>query len=90
MSERLTLALDAMGGDHAPAMVVRGAEIARTRYPQVDFIFFGRESEISPLLDRMKKLKAVSSIVHTDEAVSSDDRPSVALSQVVLHALGAG
>ncbi|MGM0560213.1 MAG: phosphate acyltransferase PlsX [Pseudomonadota bacterium] len=79
MSERLTLALDAMGGDHAPAMVVRGADIARTRHPQVDFIFFGRESEISPLLERMKKLKAVSRIVHTDEAVSSDDKPSVAL-----------
>ena len=31
--DRIVLALDGMGGDHAPRVVVDGADIARERYP---------------------------------------------------------
>ncbi len=75
----MTIALDAMGGDAAPGMVIRGASIARERYPEVDFLIFGRESEIGPHLDKLADLKAVSTVVHTDDMVSSEDKPSVAL-----------
>ena len=79
MSDRLTIALDAMGGDAAPRVVVSGANIARRRYPQVEFLMFGREIEIAPLLDRMKRLKAVTTFVHTDDVIGADDKLSVAL-----------
>ena len=79
MSARLTIALDAMGGDTAPQMVVRGANIARQRFPDVDFLMFGREEEIEALLDRMKQLREVTTVVHTDDVVLSDDKPSAAL-----------
>ena len=59
MRGRLTIALDAMGGDSAPQMVIRGADIARLRFPQVDFLMFGREEEIEGLLDKMKHLREV-------------------------------
>jgi len=75
----MTIALDAMGGDDAPGMVIRGADIARERYPEVDFLIFGRESEIGPFLDKLTSLKAVATLVHTDDIVSSGDKPSVAL-----------
>ena len=75
----MTIALDAMGGDAAPAMVIRGANIARQRYPDVDFLMFGREPEMTPILNQLGKLKAVTTIVHTDDVVRSDDKPSVAL-----------
>ena len=75
----MTIALDAMGGDAAPAMVVRGANIARQRYPDVHFLMFGRESEVAPLLNKLGKLKAVTTMVHTDDVVRSDEKPSVAL-----------
>jgi glycerol-3-phosphate acyltransferase PlsX len=75
----MTIALDAMGGDAAPAMVIRGANIARQRYPEVDFLMFGREPEMTPILNQLGKLKAVTTIVHTDDVVRSDDKPSVAL-----------
>jgi glycerol-3-phosphate acyltransferase PlsX len=68
-----------MGGDAAPRMVVSGANIARRRHPQVDFLMFGREEEVGPLLGRMKRLKAVTTLVHTDDVVGSDDKPSAAL-----------
>ena len=68
-----------MGGDAAPQMVVRGAEIARQRFPLVDFLMFGREEEIEGLLDSLKHLREVTTVVHTEEVVSSDDKPSAAL-----------
>ncbi|MHA1151493.1 MAG: phosphate acyltransferase PlsX, partial [Alphaproteobacteria bacterium] len=79
MSDRLTIALDAMGGDAAPRMVITGANIARRRHPRVDFLIFGREAEVAPLLGRMKRLQAVSTFVHTDDVVGSEDKPSIAL-----------
>ena len=79
MGDRLTIALDAMGGDAAPRMVVRGANLARRRHPDVRFLMFGREGEVRPLLDRLKRLKAITTLVHTDDVVSSDEKPSVAL-----------
>ena len=79
MTDTLTIALDAMGGDAAPGVVIKGANIARQRFPQLQFLLFGRESEIRPVLGRMKKLESVSTIVHTDSVVLSDEKPSAAL-----------
>ncbi len=79
MRGRLTIALDAMGGDAAPQMVIRGANIARQRYPQVDFLMFGREGEITAVLAKMKRLRDVTTVVHTEDVVRSDDKPSSAL-----------
>ncbi len=70
-----------MGGDNAPSIVVRGANMARRRYPGVRFCLFGDESRIAPLMHRMLKLRSVSVIEHTKDAVASDDKPSLALRQ---------
>jgi phosphate acyltransferase len=79
VSDRLTIALDAMGGDSAPRMVVSGANIARRRHPQVNYLMFGREADVAPLLSKMPRLKAVTTLVHTDDVVGAEDKPSVAL-----------
>jgi phosphate acyltransferase len=79
MSKTLTIALDAMGGDHGPEIVVPGAALAAERHPGFSFLFFGDQAKISPLLDKHSKLKAVSQINHTDVAVAMDDKPSQAL-----------
>ena len=68
-----------MGGDAAPRMVVSGANIARRRYPQVEYLMFGRESEVAPLLDKMAQLKEVTKLIHTDDVVGSEDKPAAAL-----------
>jgi phosphate acyltransferase len=79
VSQRLTLALDAMGGDEAPGMVIDGAEIARVRFPSVDFLVFGDEKRIRPLLDRHRVLAERVTLHHTDDVVKNEDKPSVAL-----------
>ena len=79
MSEPITIALDAMGGDHAPDMVVRGANLARSRFPDAHFVLFGDETKVKPLLARLPKLAKVCTIVHTDQVVGGEDKPSIAL-----------
>ncbi len=81
MSQEIILALDAMGGDQAPDMVMKGANIARVRHPDLRFILFGDEAKIAPLLRRFKKLAAVCTVQHTNETVLSDDKIAVVLRQ---------
>src|SRR3954454_2133813 len=68
-----------MGGDRAPAMVLRGAEIALERHPGARFLLFGNEAQIAPLLAKLPRLAAAASVHHTDEAVLGDAKPSIAL-----------
>jgi len=86
-----------MGGDKAPGMVFKGANIARVRYPNVRFVFYGREKVISKILNRFKRLKAVSTIHHAEEVVEGNDKPMTALRRrrnssmrLALDAVGAG
>jgi glycerol-3-phosphate acyltransferase PlsX len=79
MTRPVRIALDAMGGDHGPTVVVPGAEIAATRRPDLEFIWFGNEAAIDPLVSARPRLEPISKIVHTDVAVRMDDKPSQAL-----------
>jgi glycerol-3-phosphate acyltransferase PlsX len=79
MSVQLVVALDAMGGDHAPRSVVDGADIARLRYPGVTFLMFGDEALIRPLLDGRPELARIAEIVHTPDAVADDAKVAQAL-----------
>jgi glycerol-3-phosphate acyltransferase PlsX len=76
---KVVLALDGMGGDHAPGVVVNGADIARVRYPDTSYLLFGDPAKLKPLVDRRKGLAAAVEIVAAAEAVSADDKPSFAL-----------
>jgi glycerol-3-phosphate acyltransferase PlsX len=75
----LTIAIDAMGGEQAPAMVVRGLDIAHKRHPGARFLLFGDQTRIRPLLERHKKIQHVCDLRHTDAVVSDHDKPSIAL-----------
>src|SRR5690242_16832759 len=76
---KVVLALDGMGGDQAPDVVVEGAYIARERHPGTTFLLFGDPAKLKPLVDRRKGLANVLEIVSAEDAVSADDKPSVAL-----------
>ena len=81
MNPKLTIALDAMGGDHAPEVVVEGAAIARRRFPDLHFLMVGDAARIKPLLDKHPKVAGNCTIRHTEFAVSAEEKPSVALRQ---------
>jgi len=79
VSDGVTIALDAMGGDRAPAMVLKGAEIALERFPKTRFLIFGAEDRIAPLLRKLPRLGQAAAIHHTTEVVLDDAKPSLAL-----------
>ena len=78
-SAAITLALDAMGGDHAPDMVLCGAEMALERYPELHFLLFGAEDKIGPKMAKLPRLGPAASLHHTAEVILADAKPSVAL-----------
>jgi phosphate acyltransferase len=71
-----TLSLDAMGGDHAPGIVIKGVAEAHIRYPLARFLLFGDEKKIQPALNANKSLEACCEIRHTDDVVTGDAKPS--------------
>jgi glycerol-3-phosphate acyltransferase PlsX len=79
MSQTVRIALDAMGGDYGPAVVVPGAALALERHPNTEFLLFGDQSQIEPLLAAQPRLKAASELFHTDVVVRMEDKPSQAL-----------
>ena len=79
MNEKLILALDAMGGDVGPEVVIQGAAIASLRHPDLQFILVGDEAKIKPWLDKNPKLVSKVNIRHADISVAMDDKPSQAL-----------
>jgi glycerol-3-phosphate acyltransferase PlsX len=76
---KIVLALDGMGGDHAPDVIVNGADIARERYPGTSFLLFGDPTRLKPLVDKRKGLSQVLEIVAAEDAVLAEDKPSFAL-----------
>jgi phosphate acyltransferase len=79
MAEPRIIALDAMGGDFGPSVVVPGAALALQRHPDLQVLLFGDQAKIAPLLDREPALKARATIRHTDLVVAMDAKPSQAL-----------
>lgn len=79
MGDPVTIALDAMGGDHGPSVVIPAAAIALVRHPNMRFILVGDQAQISAELKEHKDLAAKSEIVHSDIAIAMDAKPSQAL-----------
>ena len=78
MTNSIHLSLDAMGGDNAPQIIVDGAAQSKIRYPDVKFSFFGNKNKLLPLLSSLKTLKD-SEIIHTDEIIGANQKPSIAV-----------
>jgi phosphate acyltransferase len=77
----LTIALDAMGGDHAPQVVIAGADMARERFPDLRFLLYGDERVLRELLRPRAPLAGRCEIEHTPERVDPDARPAQVLRQ---------
>ena len=79
MPQKVRIALDAMGGDHGPSVIVEGAELSLTRHPDSEFVVFGDRSKIEPLIAARPRLAASTRFVHTEIAVKMEEKPSQAL-----------
>jgi phosphate acyltransferase len=75
----VTIALDAMGGDHGPDVVIPAAAIALVRHPDMQFVLVGDTARIEPVLAAHPALASKARVIHTDVAVTMDAKPSQAL-----------
>ncbi|WP_079529811.1 phosphate acyltransferase PlsX [Halobacillus hunanensis] len=67
----MKLAIDAMGGDHAPESIVKGAVLAVSKIDDLSITLIGDEKQINPLLGDTANI----SVIHTEEKITSDDEP---------------
>ncbi|MCI1290490.1 MAG: phosphate acyltransferase PlsX [Lactobacillus sp.] len=71
-----TIAIDAMGGEHAPAAIVEAVWQAKAKLPQTKFVLFGQVEQIKaclpgPLDDQVELVQASEIIKDEDEPVKS-------------------
>ena len=76
----MKIAMDAMGGDFAPQAPVKGALLAREKYPDVEIVLVGQESAIQSVLREIgwPTLPAGITIRNATEVVEIADDPATA------------
>lgn len=79
MQRKLTLSIDAMGGDAAPGACVEGAVEFLVARPDVHLLLHGDEAQLTPLVAARPQLKGRVTIRHAAEKITSDMKPSQAL-----------
>ncbi|MBM7598632.1 glycerol-3-phosphate acyltransferase PlsX [Virgibacillus halotolerans] len=67
----MRIAIDAMGGDHAPDEIVLGVMDAVSQIDDLHITLIGDEKKINPLLTNTTNID----IIHTEEVITSEDEP---------------
>ena len=75
----MKIALDAMGGDYAPAVTIEGAIETLHDFEDIEIILVGDESVIARKLDSKRYSPQRISIKHASQVVMMDDSPSLAI-----------
>lgn len=75
----ITLAVDAMGGDHGPSVTIPASIDALSKYDQLHIILVGDKELIQTELQKNKYTNTRLSIQHASEVVEMDESPQSAL-----------
>jgi phosphate acyltransferase len=67
----MKIAIDAMGGDHAPKEIVLGAMDAVNEFKELHITLVGDEVQINQHLTNSERI----TIIHADEVITSEDEP---------------
>lgn len=73
----MKIAVDAMGGDHAPEVVVKGVQTARDKWPDLEFVLFGDLTKVKPLITDETRIE----LVQSDSEILNEDEPVKAVRQ---------
>lgn len=75
----MRVAVDAMGGDFAPAEVVKGAVIAAEANPDLSVILVGIQEQIEAELSQSSSVPSNVSVYNASEVIAMDDSPATAV-----------
>ena len=82
MSRKISIAIDAMGGDNSPRKVIEGVKLfLKNNYKKDDYILnlFGNEEQIKKELTRLKLNSNFINIINTEGVVSDEEKPLTAI-----------
>ena len=82
------IAVDAMGGDEGVRVMVSGAALARRRHDKFKFLLVGDEARIKDALDNHPNMRAASEILHCEDVVGGDEKPTQALRRAKKTSMG--
>ncbi len=82
------IAMDAMGGDEGVRVMVEGAALARRRHDRFKFLLVGDEVRIKAALENHPNLREASEILHCDDVVAGDEKPTQALRRAKTTSMG--
>jgi glycerol-3-phosphate acyltransferase PlsX len=80
-TEVVTVAVDAMGGDHAPDEIVRGVALLSLEAPHIQTMLVGDGEQISPLLAKLRHDPERIAVHHAPDAVKMWEKPAQALDE---------
>ncbi|WP_437194539.1 phosphate acyltransferase PlsX [Planctomicrobium sp. SH527] len=75
----MRIALDAMGGDFAPAVNVDGAVEALQLIPDIEIVLVGDRAVLDPMIERTGYSGQRLVVMHSDSFVGMDEKPTEAL-----------
>lgn len=67
----MKIAIDAMGGDHAPKEIVEGVFQAVEDFKDVEFLLYGDEVKMAPYLKQHERVQ----VIHCSEVIEGTDEP---------------
>lgn len=79
MHTMVKVAVDAMGGDNAPAEVIKGAVRAVNEDNRIHVILVGKEAVVRAQLQQYTYDKERISVVHAEEEITNDEAPVMAV-----------
>ena len=88
MSSKLIIAIDAMGGDKAPKSIIGGMAQAQARHADVSFLVYGDTKKIKPFLNKRKSLLKITEIIHTEDYVLPNEKPSQTIKRKSTTSMG--
>ena len=82
------IAIDAMGGDEGVRTMIEGAALARRRHDRFKFLLVGDETRIRAALETHPGMAEASEILHCEDVVAGDEKPSRALRRAKTTSMG--
>ena len=82
------IAIDAMGGDEGVRTMIEGAALARRRHDRFKFLLVGDETRIRAALETHPGMAEASEILHCEDVVAGDEKPSRALRRAKSTSMG--
>jgi len=82
------IAVDAMGGDEGVRTMISGAALARRRHDRFKFLLVGDQARIERGLEAHPNMRQASEILHCEDIVGGDEKPTQALRRAKTTSMG--